>query len=67
MPTCPHRNQLVSEWNQAVSDFSKAVSRLKTAVGKGNFADEQQATEQARLLAEDARTMLNLHRDEHGC
>jgi hypothetical protein len=67
MPTCPHRDRLISEWNKAVRDFSKSISRLKAALDNGSFADEKQATEQARLHAENARTMLNLHRAEHGC
>jgi len=45
----------------------KPSAVLKAAVGNGNFADEQQVTELARLHTENARTMLNLHREEHGC
>ena len=67
MLTCPHRQQLTEEWNQAVSEFSKSIRRLKDAIGNEGYANEYRATEQARLHAENARTMLNLHRSEHGC
>lgn len=67
MSTCPHRDDLMREWNKAVSEFSKSISRLKAAIANEHFADEQHATEQARLHTENARTMLNLHRAEHGC
>ncbi len=67
MPTCPHADQLIGEWHEAVSEFSKSIRRLKKAIGNESCADEQQATEQARLHAENARTMLELRRSEHGC
>ena len=67
MLTCPRRDQLTDDWNQAVSEFSKSIRRLKAAIGNESYADEHRATEQARLHAENARTMLNLHGEEHGC
>jgi hypothetical protein len=68
MPDCVHRNHLVKLWNEAVLGFSEAVNKLKACpkTDRG-FTEQYQATEQARLHAENARVMLNLHRDEHGC
>ena len=67
-PACEHREQLITEWHEAVVRFSHAVKRLRQCDGDARrFADEHHATEQARLHAENARMMLNLHRDEHGC
>lgn len=68
MPDCTHRNQLVKEWNESVLAFSKAVSLLKACNGDGkNFANQYHVTEEARLHAENAHLMLELHRTEHGC
>ena len=67
-PACEHRHRLIAEWHKSVVEFSKCIRLLQASIGNGsNFADAHQATEQARLHAENARTMLNLHRDEHGC
>jgi hypothetical protein len=66
--TCKQRNQLLKEWNQAVLNFSKSVSRLNACHGDGRkFRDQHRATELARLDAENARMILELHRTEHGC
>ena len=67
MPTCQHRDRLIGEWHEAVSEFSKSIKRLKEAIGNESYAGEHQATELARLHAENARTMLELHCSEHGC
>jgi hypothetical protein len=65
---CPERNRLIKDWHQAVQDFSKSVSRLTVCHrDEQNFADQYQATELARLRVEDAHTILELHRAEHGC
>ena len=67
MTTCPQRDHLMDEWNDAVAKFSTSIRRLKAAIGDGRYADEHRATELARQRAENARTMLELHRAEHGC
>jgi hypothetical protein len=68
MPRCPDRERLTIQYHDSVVVFSASVSRLKECNGNGNgFADVHRATEQARLHAENARTMLNAHRAEHGC
>jgi hypothetical protein len=68
MRDCPDRNRLIKEWHQAVQDFSKAVSRLRVSHrDAGRFADQYQATELARLRAEDAHMKLQLHRADHEC
>jgi hypothetical protein len=68
MDDCPDRNRLIKQWHKAVQDFSKSVSRLRVCHrDAGKFADQYQATEIARVQAEDAHVKLELHRTEHGC
>jgi hypothetical protein len=69
MPDCTDRKQLLVQYQDAVVIFSASVSVLEELSGNGhhNFADQYQATEQARLHVENARLMLVLHRDEHCC
>jgi hypothetical protein len=64
---CPERNHLIKEWHEAVATFSNSVSQLKASIGNDHFEDQHQVTELARLHAENVRTMLELHRAEHGC
>ncbi len=68
MRECTHRNHLVKLSNEAVLAFSQAVGEL--AACKGNdrqFKEQHQLTEMARLHADNARSLLELHRREHGC
>jgi hypothetical protein len=68
MDDCPDRNRLIKQWHQAVQDFSKSVSRLRVCHRDARkFADQNQATEIARLRVDDAHMKLELHRTEHGC
>jgi hypothetical protein len=67
MPHCERRNQLVSEWHEAVMKFSDSVSQLKACVGDGEFAKQRQETELARLHADNARMILELHLSNHDC
>ena len=68
LPTCDDRKRLLAEYQDALRKFSAAVGRLQECDRDARrFADEHLATEMARLHAENTRTMLNLHRDEHGC
>jgi len=67
MPDCERRNQLVKEWYEAVAAFSHSVRQLRTCIGDVSFAEHRQETELARLHADNARMILELHRDEHGC
>ena len=68
MPTCPYRERLMNQYHDAVLIFSSSIRTLKGCNRDGHgFAEAHQATGEARLHAENARTMLNLHREEHGC
>ena len=70
MPPCDNRDRLLTEYRDAVVMFSASVSRLKECHGHGDgngFAAAQRAPEHARLHAENARLMLEMHRSEHGC
>ena len=67
-PDCEHKNQLIIEWREALKAFSASVRRLQQYDGDATkFAVEQRATELARVHAENARTMVEHHRAEHGC
>jgi hypothetical protein len=68
MADCAQRNHLVKLWNEAVLAFSQAVGQLKACRKSDQaFAEQHQLTEMARLHADNARSMLELHRTEHGC
>jgi hypothetical protein len=68
MADCAQRNNLVKLWNEAVLAFSQAVSQLKACQKSDRaFVQQHQLTEMARLHADNARSMLELHRTEHGC
>ena len=67
MPDCERRNQLVKEWHEAVAKFSDSVSQLRASIGDGTFAEQYRATELARLHADNAHAILELHRSEHEC
>jgi hypothetical protein len=68
MPKCEHRERLAIQYNDAVVKFAASVNRLKECNGNGNgFAEVQRATELARLQAENARLMLEMHCAEHNC
>ena len=68
MLKCEHRERLTIQYNDAVVTFAASVSCLKECNGNGNgFAKAQRATETARLHAENARLMLEIHRAEHNC
>jgi hypothetical protein len=68
MSKCPDRERLIIQYNDAVIMFSASVGRLKGCNGDGKgFAEAQRATELARLHAENARLMLEMHRAEHNC
>ena len=68
MPSCPHRERLTIEYYDAVVLFSASVTTLKECDGnRHRFVEAHQASERARLHVENARMMLGIHRDEHGC
>jgi hypothetical protein len=68
MPPCLHRENLTVEYHEAVQAFSYAVKRLRESDRTGvGFEEHHRATELARQRADNARTMLDLHRTEHGC
>lgn len=68
MSACEDRDRLLHEWQKSVAGFSDAVRRLRDCNGDGSgFAEEYEATKQARWNAEEVLKLLELHRDEHGC
>jgi len=68
MADCAQRNHLVKLWNELVLAFSQAVGQLKACRKSDKaFAEQHQLTEMARLHADNARSMLEIHRTEHGC
>jgi hypothetical protein len=48
-------------------DFANCVGGLAARNNGYGFAAHYEKTELARLHADNARTMLELHRAEHGC
>ncbi len=66
MRNCPDREDLIVQWHGALLMFAHSVSQLSVHKENGNF-NWQPETEQARLHAENARTMVELHCTEHGC
>ena len=68
MLDCAHRNELVKLWNEAVWEFSQAVGKLAACKAVDQqFKQQHGLTEMARLRADNARSMLELHHAEHGC
>lgn len=64
---CPRRERLIWEWDEAVVKFADCVGRLTAITGDNGFAEGYQVTELARLHAENARMVVELHRAEDGC
>jgi hypothetical protein len=66
---CPQRNELLAEWHEATARFSDAVTEMHKAAGQGqeSFIRLMHIAEEARLKAENARLLLEMHRSEHGC
>jgi hypothetical protein len=68
MPECEQRQRLVAEWQESVASFSDAVKRLRECNGDGQrFAEQYEATEQARRYAEEVRKLVEHHRADHNC
>jgi hypothetical protein len=68
MQDCAQRDRLIKQWHDAILAFAHCVSQLGVRKGSGDgFSKQYQETELARLHAEDARMMLELHRTEHDC
>jgi hypothetical protein len=68
MRDCAERERLIKQWHDAILTFAHCVSQLGARKGNGGRSSKRyQQTEQARLHAENARTMLELHRTEHDC
>jgi hypothetical protein len=65
---CEERERLIIQWHDAILAFGNCVGGLAARNNSGNgFAAHYEKTERARLHAENARTILELHRSEHGC
>ena len=67
MRDCTQCNHLVKLWNEAVLAFSQAAEKLSACKGNDQFKRQHHLTEMARLHADNARIMVELHRAEHGC
>jgi len=68
MPKCEQRERLLGEWQESVANFSDAVKRLRQCNEDGSkFAEQHEATERARLHAENARMIVEHHPSDHGC
>ena len=68
MRDCVQRDQLIGEWHEAILKLANQLSQLSKCSGDAaKFAKQHNATEHARLHAENARMMLELHRKDHGC
>jgi hypothetical protein len=67
MPRCSERERLTVEYHEAIVTFSERSKLLRERIDFDKFAEQYDATEQARKRAENARTALNYHRTEHRC
>ena len=74
MPESPHvcsqEAELIEAWNAAAERFSAAVSALRKSVGtitNPEYERLRAEIEDARLDADNARALLDIHRREHGC
>ena len=67
---CAEKDRLIQEWRQATKGLSTCIEKMIEA---RNARDEEaynlasQDCEIAKLAVENARTMLEIHRAEHGC
>jgi hypothetical protein len=68
MMLCPECFRVVSVWRDASQELAKQTSVL-TAVATSNdhrgFDEQAAIVEGARLAAENARSLVQLHRDTH--
>jgi hypothetical protein len=68
---CKTRATLSAAWSAATRDFSDATNVLTGdqigTMSTPAYQALRAKAEQARLISENARIALNLHRQEHGC
>jgi hypothetical protein len=68
---CKIQASLTEAWSIATEQFSAATKALTgDHIGKmsrGDYMVLRGRAEQARLASENARVLLELHRQEHGC
>jgi len=69
LTNCTTRNELLRQWSDATQRFSDSIGYMRANVGdmNGQFNKHMRLAEAARLKAENARLMLEIHRSEHGC
>jgi hypothetical protein len=69
--SCKQQLALTEAWSSANDELSTAIRAMTgDSIGKMSKADYmalRATAENARLKSENARTMLDLHRKEHGC
>jgi hypothetical protein len=68
---CKIQVALTEEWYQATQEFSNAIRAMTASkIDTISWADYmllRDEAEKARLASENARMLLELHRNEHGC
>ena len=62
MRDCLQRDRLIAEWHEAVNEFSEDLAMLRACRDDRRFSEHYKASELARLHAENARMMLEIHR-----
>jgi hypothetical protein len=65
------RPNLTAAWSDATTQFSSAVKEMTRAhistMSEADYIVLRGKAETARLASENARLLLELHRNEHGC
>jgi hypothetical protein len=68
--TCEEKARLLREYSLAASDYNRAVLILNSRSGvmpKQEYQRLRSFVETTRETAEQARSALDKHTDEHGC
>jgi hypothetical protein len=68
--SCKIQASLTEAWSNATSEFSSAIKALTVAhagMSEAEYRGLRAKAETARLASENARLLLELHRNEHGC
>ena len=67
---CEIQARLKEAWSSATQEFGAAVSMLidePDTTSKIRYQELKSRAAAARLSAENARMLLSIHREEHGC
>jgi hypothetical protein len=69
--TCKTKTGLSEAWSLAAERFSTATKAMTSdhvgKISKTDLMALRARAEDARLASENARLLLELHREEHGC